>query len=258
VTPLTGAAPEGDGGVRAVGVAARGEGKGAGPSREIVGPRASLKQRRSRSEKTLSIAIAAAILFLPVWFVADVAYVGSLPESAYYHYTFELSVSNASSNFSLMLPLPIVTDGSVLHGLNFSDPRFGDIRVVDTMYGKALNVRSDSGFAIGMDWDFDARKDSPDRRSDGCPMLSMSTMVPRNPDCASTSSGRQSVWIWSDVGGLEVVVSFERMFKNWKAGDGFFVSGYSRGGGGYNLRITNETSLGWGRCPFDVTEIMVE
>jgi hypothetical protein len=196
------------------------------------------------------------LTILLVWYVADYAYVESQPVGRYYNYDYFVMVDNASTEFVVMLPVPIVVGGEVLPQLDFTEIELEDSALVETEHGQGLRIGDNEGFRFTLEGAFDARKESEDHRSDENPILSMSSL--NHSVALPGRDNTQTAWIYSDVDGLEIRVHFKVLFKNWRVEEGTFHDGYVRGGGGHDFLMVITTEAGWHEYPMDIWEIEVE
>ena len=215
--------------------------------------------RRTGGRATALLAVLITVaLVVPVWGLAEVLYVGSLPVGREYWYSYDMRVSDGGSNFTLIVPIPMTDAGGVVQGVDFEATRLGDLSVVDTPHGPGLRIRSDGPLTFRIGWRYDALHESPDRVSDGCPLPSMTVLdQDRNIVCGiSTVTSDGSAWIWSDVGGLNVSLQFERVWGTQRDGESLLISTSQTASSGNNgilfLFGETETVIGWGSFPVEL------
>ncbi len=216
------------------------------------------RRRTGGREKALLAVLITVALIVPVWGLAEVLYMGSLPVGREYWYSYDMRVSNGGSNFTLIVPIPMTDADGVVQDVEFEATRLGDLSVVDTPHGPGLRIRSDGPLTFRIGWRYDALHQSPDRVSDGCPLPSMTVLdQDRNFDCGrSTGSSDGSTWIWSDVGGLNVSLRFERGWWTQRDGEGLLISTSQTASSDNNgilvLFGETETVIGWGSFPVEL------
>jgi len=209
---------------------------------------------RNKSIKILKI-IAVIILACFLIFAVDYIYVKNLPTGRFYHYTYTINIENVSANYSIIVPVVILENGSLLGQMDFQNTSAGNFNFVSTPYGIGLEITGNKSIYIEISGELDASENSTDYIYDGFPILSMSDF---NHSYYNDDDEIYYVWIYSSIDGIEFSVSFESWWKDWKINDGIITSGYVRGGGGYYLSTWNNSISGWNQYTAEVGIVCVE
>jgi len=216
------------------------------------------RRRSKRKEKALIAILIVAALVLPVWSIADLAYVSSQPTGREYSYSYHVRVSNVTSNFTLIVPIPVVDSGAIVSSVDFEDAQLGNLEIVDTAHGPGLRIRSDGPYTLTLHWHYDALRNSSDRVSDGCPLTSMTTLDKERSVVCSMSTGDSagSAWTWSDAPGLAFDIEFERGWGIERTAESLLWPesdvASSVNNGFYSLTGNGRTEDGWSSCPVEL------
>ncbi len=194
-------------------------------------------------KKIVAILIVISLIIFGMWYFLDKKYVSDLPTGLYYNYTYDLYIENISSEFEIIVPIPILENGTVFPYFGNVSSAYANIEIVSTSYGPGLKITGQENLWISLRGAYDAIENSSDYRSDGIPILSMSTFNHTDELYDYEQSG--NAWIFSNVNGIDLQLEFNSIGKSWKIDEGTFHSGYVRGGTGYGMYILNNTQNGW-------------
>lgn len=212
----------------------------------------------SNKERVFFVFLVTAALIIPIWIIGDNVYVNSLPQGRGYSYVYSVRVTNASANFTVIVPVPATAGGGIMSGLIFELSMLGDYDIVDTVHGRGLRLRLNGSYVFAFAWYFDALRESPDRVSDGCVLLSMTEFAMDRGTICTMESGRTggSSWLWSDSAGLEIDLEFERSWQAERTSERFFRVWRdiidSSNNGLIEIRGQGTAANGWSECPIEL------
>ena len=190
------------------------------------------------------VVIVAVILFLIIGvYVIDGLYVTNQPTGLVYNYYYDVYIENVTSDFELIVPIPVLENGTAFPYFDDITLEYNNITIVNTTYGQALKITGNEDVWIQLRGSYDAIENSPDYRSDGIPILSMSNFNHTEELYDHEFSG--NIWMFSNSNGIDVQLEFNSMAKSWKINRGIFHNGYVRGGTGYGFFIHEEITNGY-------------
>jgi hypothetical protein len=74
---------------------------------------------RTRWKNIVIVFLICILVALPLIYYLDYINIEGLPDGRYYHYHYEVRISNVSSKFSIILPVAILENGSILPHIDF-------------------------------------------------------------------------------------------------------------------------------------------
>jgi hypothetical protein len=162
-----------------------------------------------------------------------------------YTYTYGVTVQNATGPFEVILPVPLLDDGTVLPEIDFDRSFPGQCERCATPYGPALRVRG-TGLL-----EAERRGEANDLRiteSGNRGLPAFSTVV-GGPNASDAFREGGEAWVFSDVEGLTVTIRVGYGARS----DFFHWSGMrvqpSQGGGWLQV-MELQTQVGWECYPY--------